>query len=146
MDALRISPRPATDVLYEQGSIVVCWACGKPIYKLQRSIYAGEPMGRSAWKYAPIDVADILDLMGRTDLDAGQIAMLKAVPLEDWRTHCDQIPPIKAGDFADCPACQKQFVYAQTRPGQDGATAFADKGYLLKLATIPPQGRAKRVH
>lgn len=146
MDALRISPKPSAQVLYEKGSIVVCWKCGKPIYKLQQSIYAGEPMGKSAWKYAPVQVVDIVDLMGRNDLDAGQRAILKAVPIEDWQTHCEHIDTIKPGDFADCPACKEQFVYAQTRPGPDGAEAFGDKGYLLKLATIPPVGMSKRVH
>lgn len=146
MDVLKISPRPATEVLYEKGSIVMCWACGKPIYRLQQSIYAGEPMGKSAWKYAPVEPSDILELMGRADLDAGQVAFFQATSMEDWQAHCDRINTIKPGDFADCPACKKQFLYCQTRPGNDGSKAFEDRGYLLKLATIPPQGHSKLVH
>jgi hypothetical protein len=146
MDALRISPKPASEVLYEKDSIVVCWKCGKPIYRLQQSIYVGEPAGKSAWKYAPVEVKDIMLLMCRGDLDPGQVAILKDVPLADWQTHCDSINTIKPGDFADCPSCKQQFVYSQTRAGEDGPSSFLEKGYLWKLATIPPEGKAKRVH
>jgi hypothetical protein len=144
-DILRIDPKPATEVLYERGSLVVCYACGKPLYRLQSSIYAGEPMARTAWKYAPIEPKDILDLMTRNDLDAGQIAALKAQTLDDWRTHCESIPTLKPGSFADCPSCKASFVYTQTRQKDDGPSSFADRGYLILLAVIPPAGRARQV-
>lgn len=143
--ALRLSPSPASDVMYPKGTIVLCYHCAKPLYRLQASIYVGEPMARSAWKYAPVSLADVIDLMQRSDLEPGQRAAFKAVPLEDWRAHVDKIPEMRPGDFADCAACHKQFVFAQTSSSEDGRFEFADKGYVITLAVIPPQGQARRV-
>ncbi len=144
-DVLRLDPKPASDVLYERGSIVVCYHCGKPLYKLQASIYVGEPMGKTAWKYAPIAVKDVIALLERNDLEAGQIAALKVPSLQDWQTHCEGIKELKAGDYADCPACKASFMFSQTRTGQDGAASFGDRGYLVFVATIPPVGKARRI-
>lgn len=144
MDALRFNPTPAADVVYPKGSIVVCYHCGKPLYRLQQSIYEGEPAARSAWKYAPVSVADLMTLLDRSDLEPGQRAAIKAMTPEDWQAHCQQIPEIKPGDFADCPACKGQFVYARTYGQDDGAKGFGDKGYVIQLAIIPPQGQSRR--
>lgn len=143
---LRLDPHPAADVLFPRGSIVVCRACDKPIYKLQQSIYNGEPAGKSAWKYAPVQVKDILELIERNDLEAGQRAMLKTLSLTEWHEHCDRIPEKKAGDFMDCPACGQDFARGLIPDTVDGQHMFPDKGYVIELAIIPPQGQSRRLH
>lgn len=127
--------------MYPRGSIVVCYHCGKPLYKLQQAIFYGEPLGRSAWKYAPVSMKDLQALADRSDLDPGQRAAIRAMSLEDQRTHCQQIPEMKAGDFLDCSSCQRSFAFVQTNE----ASAFADKGYQVTLAVIPPKGQSRTV-
>jgi len=146
MRTLRLTPEPASEVLYPKGSIVVCRECGKPLYKLQASIYYGEPVGKSAWKYAPVSVADIIDLSVRMDLDAGVRAAMNVTSLAEWGAHCERIPTVKAGDFMDCPACRKSFSHAATRPNEDGMSSFNDRGYQIQLAVIPPFGKARPVY
>ena len=133
----------AADVIYPQGSIVVCRACGKPIYRLERSLYATDRPGRAAWKFAPVTLRDLEDLLQRSDVEAGHRAIVGAMSLDDRRLHCDRIPRLKAGDFADCPACQQSFVFAEAA-GDDATSRFASKGYVIVLATIPPPGYARR--
>lgn len=142
--ALHFAPRVPVEVAYPKDSIIVCLNCGKPLYRLQQSLYVGEPLARSAWKYAPVEVADIVTLMERTDLEPGQRAALKALSLEDWRLHCEQIPTLKPGDFTDCAACKESFVFGKIRDDDEGSSRFGDKGYIVKLASIPPVGQAKR--
>lgn len=142
-DALRLSPVPSTDVVYPAGSIVVCYSCGKPLYRLQASICRGEKSSRSAWKYAPVRVEELQALMARTDLDAGIRASIRYLSVDDQRLHCERIPTLTAGDMLDCPACQKPFVFARTSSNQDGVSEFTDRAYVLQLATIPPVGKAR---
>ena len=146
MKALHLSPKPATEVLYPVGSVVVCHHCGKPLYRLQASIYVGEPLARSAWKYAPVSVADVVALMGRRDLEAGVVAALKSQGVEGWKLHCETIPVCRPGDFFDCSACGQSVPFIETRDGEDAAPSFGDRGYLIQLAIIPPVGQSRRVH
>ena len=143
---LKLSPEPASEVLYPKDSIVVCRECGKPIYRLQASIYFGEKVGKSAWKYVPVTVSDIMGLAGRLDLDAGVRAAMKVTTPEQWATHCQEIPTVKAGDFMDCPACKKSFSVAATRPGEDGSASFSDRGYQVQLSVIPPFGKSRPIY
>jgi hypothetical protein len=142
---LRFTPRVQADVAYPQDSIVVCRNCGKPLYRLQRSLYVGEPAAKSAWKYAPVSVADLRALMERSDLEPGQRAAIKAMSLDDQRTHCDRIQTLAPGSFTDCPACKESFVYGKIHDTSDGGAKFGDKGYTIALAIIPPQGQARKV-
>ncbi len=144
-DALRLSPVPSVDVAYPAGSIVVCYACGKPLYVLEGNIYAGEKPSRSAWKYAPIKMEHLQHLMQRTDLDAGLRAAIKFLSVEDQRTHCESIPSLKAGDTLDCASCKQPFVFARTSQNSDGPAEFTDRAYVIQLATIPPVGKARRL-
>jgi hypothetical protein len=144
-DALRLSPVQSTDVVYPTGSIVVCYSCGKPLYTLQGNIYLGEKPSRSAWKYAPITVDTLRALMDRTDLDAGLRASIKLMSVDEQRMHCEKVPSLKAGDWLDCPACQKPFVFVRTSQNADGAAEFIDRAYVIQLATIPPVGKARRL-
>src|SRR5690348_5096798 len=110
-NALQLTKDSIAEVLYSKGSIVVCRGCGKPLYRLQASIYAGEGMATSAWKYAPVSVFDLTELMHRHDLEPGLRAAIRAMTIEDLRTHCDSIPTVKPGSFADCSCCKESFVF-----------------------------------
>lgn len=145
-NALRLTKQSIAEVLYAKGSIVVCRGCGKPLYRLQASIYANEGLASSAWKYAPVTMNDLIDLLQRSDLEPGQRAAIRAMSLADQRAHCDRIPTLKPGDFTDCPACKESFVYGLIAFGdRDGGAKFGDKGYTIGLCVIPPQGQARRV-
>lgn len=157
-DALRFSPVPTQDVAYPAGSIVVCYACGKPIYRLQANIYVGEKPSASAWKYAPIRPEEYLALCQRTDLDPGLTTNLRtkethgadgtvfALMTEaDVVEHCAAIPTFKAGDFMDCASCKQPFVFGRTSTNGDGAREFLDRAFVIQLATIQPAGKARRL-
>jgi hypothetical protein len=144
-EALETSPVQSSDVAYPSGSIVVCYACGKPLYRLQANIYVGEKPSRSAWKYAPISVEDLRTLIARTDIDAGLRASIKFLSADDQRTHCDSIPILKAGSFLDCASCKQPFVFGRTSSTEDGAKEFTDRAFVLQFATIPPVGKARRL-
>lgn len=143
--ALRINGGSIAEVLYPKDSIVVCRACGKPLYRLERSIWVGEGFADSAKKYAPVSVAEVLALAERTDLEPGQRARIRAVPVEDWRLHCERIERPLPGRYPDCPSCKEQFVFGWIPDSQDGGSMFGDKGFKVSLATIPPPGQARRV-
>lgn len=142
-EALQTSPVQSTDVAYPAGSIVVCYACGKPLYRLQGNIYVGEKPSRSAWKYAPVRVEDLQALIARTDLDPGIRASIKFLSVDEQKTHCDKVQSLKPGDMLDCPSCTKSFVFARTSSNADGASEFTDRAYVIQLATIPPVGKAR---
>jgi hypothetical protein len=144
-DALKTSPNPTVDVAYPAGSVVVCYTCGKPLYTLQGNIYVGEKPSRSAWKYAPIRMEQLQVLAERGDLDAGIRAAIKAMSLDDQRTHCESVLSLKAGDMLDCASCKKPFVFARTSSNADGKAEFTDRAYVIQLATIPPIGKARRL-
>ncbi len=144
-DVLRLTPTPATDVAYPKGSLVVCCQCGMPLYKLQQSLYIGEPAARSSWKYAPVTMKDLQELVDRSDLEPGQRAAIKAMPVEDLRLLCERIQTPKAGDFMDCPKCKASFSYGRVKDDADGAAKFNDRAYSIFLCTIPPPGAARPV-
>jgi hypothetical protein len=149
--ALTFHRHSIAEVAYPKDAIVVCRACGKPLYRLQASIFLDERAGRrSNWKYAPVSVADLQTLMERSDLEPGQRAAIKAMSLDDQRLHCDRIQPIKDDDtpgkasFSDCPACGESFVFGKIDDdGGDGGARFSDKGFVIALAFIPPVGSAR---
>lgn len=142
---MRLTPAVAAEVLYPKDTIVLCYACGIPLYRLQTSLFLGEPLARTCWKYAPVSVADIVELVSRSDIEPGVRARIKAIPANDLVAHCQRIPTLKPGDFMDCAACKQSFSYAETRPTTDGPSSFADRGYSVQLATIPPAGKARPI-
>lgn len=145
--ALSFGRSSIAEVLYAKGSIIVCRHCGKPLYRLQASIYAGEKGGStSTWKYAPVTPKDLADLMDRSDVEAGHRAIVGAMSIEDRRLHCEKIRSLSAGMMADCPACLQPFVFGRIADDSDGGARMGDKSYVISLACIPPQGQARRVH
>lgn len=134
------------DVLYPKDSIVVCRNCGKPLYRLQATIYYGESAGNaSCRKYAPVTPMDLDDLLQRRDVEAGHRAIIGAMSLEDRRTHCEQIPTLRDGTMADCPSCLQPFVFGRVKNDGDGGAKFNDRAFVIALATIPPVGFARKV-
>ncbi len=146
--ALHITKRSIAEVLYPRDSIVVCRnpECGKPLYRLERSIYAGESVEQSTRKYAPVTVPEVLALMQRRDLDAGQLAFFRTWSIAEWASHCDRIPELKPDAFAECPACHEDFVFGQVKDDADGQSRFVGgaRGFVIRLAFIPPPGRGRR--
>lgn len=144
--ALSFARGSIADVLYPAGAIVVCRNCGKPLYRLTRSIYLGENAGSKASreKYAPVTMADLQTLIERNDLDPGQRAVIKAMSLDDRRLHCDKVQPIGAGMSDACPACSESFVMARAAETDEGRARFNAREYVISLAIIPPQGGARR--
>ena len=145
LSKLHLQPTPAADVIYPAGSIVVCWACGMPLYVLTKSLYYGESVGKSVWKYAPVQMRDMVALMDRSDLEPGQRAALRDKTLEDLALHCDKVQRPKAGDLMDCPACKASFAHGWAQENTEGQSRFADRGYQIGLAIIPPAGQARKV-
>lgn len=143
--ALRFSPNPQEDELYPKGSIVVCYACGKPLYKLQAAIFVTDKPSRTAWKYAPVSLADLQTIIARTDLDPGLRAAIKFMTPDEQRAHVEKIPTLKAGDALTCSACGGSFVFGRTSETQDGRAEFTDRAFVIQLATIPPVGKARRL-
>jgi len=141
--ALTFHRHSIADVLYPKDAIIVCRDCGKPLYRLQASIYADESVPRSTWKYAPVSVADLKTLMERSDLEPGQRAAIKAMSLEDQILHCERIPTLQPNAFAECPACGHDFAFGKIHDDADGGARFGDKSFTIKLAFIPPQGQSR---
>src|SRR5688572_5196901 len=72
---------------YAAGSIVVCNACARPIYKLERPIGIGQHAGRGASAFKPISMADLADLAERTDIDAGLRTVIAGWTLDQRKAH-----------------------------------------------------------
>jgi hypothetical protein len=134
---------PAT-LLYPKGATIVCVGCGLPLYVLQGAIWSDEPVGQSGWKYGPVRRQDIEAVLDRRDLDPGMRAAWRQHSPEFWRTHCESIPSLRAGDGLICPACRHAFVFVRTSLTDDGAKEFVDQAYVIELSVIPPAGIAGR--
>lgn len=141
--ALQFGKQSIAEVIYPAGAIVVCRSCGKPLYRLARSIFAHENAGAAASreKFVPVTPADLQTIIDRRDLEAGQRALVKAMSLEDRRLHCERIGPITAGKSDSCPACGESFVFARAAATPEGVSRFDSKEYVIALAIIPPFGR-----
>ena len=144
--ALHVGRGSIAEVLYPKDSIVVCRACGKPLYRLEASIFVGENAGAasSRAKFRPVSPADLRAIVDRDDLEAGVRAAIKAMSREDRFLHCCKIQPIPAGGTDACPACGQSFVFGSAADTAEGASRFGDRAYVIHLATIPPPGLARR--
>jgi hypothetical protein len=121
---------------YPKGSIVLCNACGDPIYKLEGGIALGDKAGRMASRFKPIGLADLNELAGRVDIDAGIRARLNAWTLDARRAHVAKLTEPSSGDAMVCPACGGCFVQVLTTE----KTETIDRAYVLELLTVPPFG------
>jgi hypothetical protein len=133
-------------VLYPAGGIVVCHACGVPLYRLQRNIWEGEKTSGTADRYAPAEARDVRRLMAQRDLDPGvRAAMRELVEQPDKLAYLERIPDLRNGELPDCPSCGKVWVHVQTSLGPDGKAEFIDRAYTWTLSVIYPEGAGRRV-
>jgi hypothetical protein len=124
---------------YPKGSVVLCNACAAPIYKLEGGIALGDKGGRMASRFKPVTLADLAELEGRVDIDAGIRARLSSMSVDQRRAHIATLTEPKAGDAMACPACGGCF--AQVLSTEVDETH--DRAYVLELLTIPPFGAGR---
>jgi hypothetical protein len=133
-------------VLYPAGSLVVCNACGVPLYRLQRNIWEGEKTSGTADRYAPVDARDVRRLMVQRDLEPGVRAAMRDLAADPRKlAYLERIPELRNGELPDCPACGKVWVRVHTSTGPDGKAEFIDRAYTWTLAVIYPEGGGRRV-
>lgn len=120
---------------YAKGSVVICQHCLKPLYRLTRSISVGERANRTADAYRPISVIDLEAMTAFRGRSAGVSAAIRSWTPEQRLEHCQQIPALKSGSPALCPACQHSFV--RVRAPERGEVV--DQAYTWELFTIPPE-------
>lgn len=123
---------------YPKGSIVLCNACAAPIFKLDYSIDLGDKAGKSAQAFKPIALADLMELEGRADIDAGVRARIKAWTPEEKRAHLACLFEPRAGEPMVCPSCHGCYVQVLTVEKSE----THDRAYVIELVTIPPYGSA----
>lgn len=132
------------EVMVPKGAVIVCQACGVPLYRLVANIWHGEKLGGTGWKFAPVEPCDLQGLVARLDLEPGQRAAVKTLDAAD---HCALIPALRNGEMPPCPSCGAVWVRAKTsEPRAEGRAEFFDRAYIVDLAWIPPAGMAKRAH
>jgi hypothetical protein len=145
-DALRLSPVPTVDVAYPSGSIVVCYSCGIPLYRLTRNIYVGQSAANPSETYAPISLELLRQIAERRDIDAGIRGAINAMSVDDQRLHCDTVPwPLVNGVKTTCNKCHGSWTFQRTSADADGAKQLLDSVGVIQLATIPPVGKARRL-
>lgn len=121
---------------YPRGSVVLCNACGLPIFKLDRGISLGDRMGRMADVFKPLALVDLTDLMEREDVDAGVRAQLRSMGPDGRLEHSHKLHEMKTGDPCLCPACDQCFVQVTSVEMNE----VLDRSYTVELLTIPPKG------
>jgi hypothetical protein len=90
-------------------------------------------------------VRDIRDLISRFDLDAGQRAVLKTKTDAEWHQHALSIPDLVKDGPAICVACGEDFVFGSILERKGADVQMGDKGFVISLAVIPPQGASRQV-
>ncbi len=132
-----IADSPATGFeRYAKGSIVICNACAKPLFKLDVGITLGDKAGKMVNAFKPVTMADLETLGQRDDIDAGVRAMVKAWTFEQRRAFVGLLREPTTGDPMICPSCQGCFVQVLNVEERE----MLDKAYTLELVTIPPAG------
>lgn len=124
---------------YPKGSIVICNACAKPVFKLDVAISLGDKAGQMAKAFKPLSVKDLSDLAAREDIDAGLKASLMAMTTEQLKAHADKLRELRAGDPMLCPACDACFVQVLSVEKHE----VMDKAYTIELLTVAPEGNGK---
>lgn len=124
---------------YQKGSIVLCNACAKPIFKLEAGFDVGMKAGRAASLFKPIGLADLMELEGRADIDAGIRATIASWTPEQKRAHLELLVAPRAGDPMVCTVCGGCWVQVLTTE----VTETHDRAYTIELLTIPPLGAGK---
>jgi len=126
---------------YPKGSLVLCNACSKPVFRLDVSVSLGEKAGQAARAFKPCSVQDLLTLANREDVDAGILALVRSMTLEQMQAHVASLREMKSGDPMICPACGDCFVQVVSVDREEAL----DRSYTVEILTIPPQGRMTAV-
>lgn len=121
---------------YPKGSVVLCNACARPIFKLDRSLHVGDKVGSTASAYKPLDVIDLAVLAERQDIDEGVRSVLRAQTPEERAAHVAELREMRSGDPMICPLCACTFVQVISVERHE----VLDKAYTIELLIIPPQG------
>jgi hypothetical protein len=123
---------------YPKGSVVICNACARPIYKLDYSVPFGSGAGRMAKAFKPLTLADVDVLANRQDVDAGVRASLSQLTVEQRIDYVNKLQEreIKTGDPMLCPVCNDCFVQVLSIEHHE----VLDKAYTIEMLTIPPSG------
>ena len=121
---------------YPKNSIVLCNACAKPIYRLDRGIALGDKAGRMASAFVPIDAIDLELLARREDVDAGVRAMVRSWDADARKAHLALLSEVRTGQPMLCPVCRECFVQVTSTTKNEAL----DRAYTVELLTIPPEG------
>ena len=123
---------------YPRGSVVLCNACARPIFKLDRSICVGDKVGQSASAYKPLDAVDLAALQERIDVDAGVRSTLRAQTPAERAAHLAGLEgqELRTGEPMMCPLCKASFVQVLAVTKHE----VLDKAYTVELLIIPPPG------
>lgn len=124
---------------YPKGSIVLCNGCALPIFKLDRGVELGQKAGAAASAFKPLTLADLNELVGRVDIDAGIRARVNAWTPDERKAHVAKLVEPKSGDAMACPCCQGCWPQVLTTE----QTETHDRAYTLELLTIPPFGAGR---
>jgi len=130
-----LASQHVADVQYPAGSVILCCACLKPLYVLQRSIFSGEKTSRTVDAYRPITLDDLAQLETRID-QAGLAALVRSWSQEARAAHVAVIPDIKTGAAALCPCCARSWVRVRAVDAEE----VIDHAYVWELVTVPPRG------
>jgi hypothetical protein len=121
---------------YPKGSIVLCNACQRPIFKLDTAISLGDKAGKMASAFKPLSLGDLNDLAEREDIDSGIRAMVATMTMIARAEHIAVLKEMKAGDPMMCPSCADCFVQVISVD----KTEALDRSYTIELLTVPPRG------
>jgi hypothetical protein len=125
---------------YPKGSVVLCNACAKPVFKLDASVSLGDKAGQAARAFKPLAVADMLALAEREDIDRGVIALVRSMTLEQMQAHVATLREMKTGDPMMCPSCGDCFVQVLSVERNEAI----DRSYTVELLTVPPFGAGRQ--
>ena len=135
-----VADTPATGFeRYPKGSIVVCNACARPVFKLDRAIDLGDKAGQTASAFKPLTNEDLTELAGRSDVDAGLRATVSGWTPEVRKAFIESLREMRAGDPMMCPSCGDCFVQVLSTEKHE----VLDRAYTIELLTVPPFGAGR---
>lgn len=126
---------------YAKNSIVLCNACGLPIFRLDVAIVLGDGMGKMARAFKPLTVTELQAFGDRIDIEPGVVAKVKSMSLEQRVQHVQKLREVRPGDPALCPVCEQCFVQVVAVEKNEAL----DKAYTVELLTAQPEGGGKNV-
>lgn len=124
---------------YAKGSIVLCNHCARPIFRLDLPVSLGDKAGQLAKAFKPLTVPDMLGLASREDVDAGVLALVRSMTMEQVVAHVEKLREMRPGDPMMCPSCGDCFVQVVSVEQNEAL----DRSYVIELLVVAPQGRGR---